>query len=137
LYETLKYGTKYHPAPQGTQVSFGHCKILAHERKDFNAALAKNGEALSMFRFAHGNRHPSVASDLNVIGGIHLAMGDFQSVLVKFEEALAIKSSVLPAKHPDLSIRMSNSVLSRHGLRYHKVQKVTNWLRECQTSLKH
>ena len=57
---------------------------------------------------ALGTDHPSVARDLNNLGLLYKALGDYDKAEPLYERALEIDEKVLGPDHPNVAIRLNN-----------------------------
>jgi len=70
-------------------------------RESFERALGRDEAAL-------GKEHPTVATDVNNLGGVLWAQGDLAGAKAAFERALRIGEATLGKEHPTVAIRVNN-----------------------------
>ena len=73
------------------------------QRGDYDAAMAKYGEALKVYKEALGGDHPLVAQALNNMADVKLNQGDVDGSEALYGEALRIRSAVLGEDHPEVA----------------------------------
>jgi len=75
---------------------------------DYAGAKVAYERALKIDKVAFGPDHPSVARDINNLGGVLQATGDFTGAKEAFENALRIDEAVFGPHHPIVAIHVNN-----------------------------
>jgi len=78
-----------------TGVSLVHIANNKLKTGDFDDAMEKYAEALSIFRNTHEHFHPKVAGVLYCMGCVHHRRGDFNDAIEVYEEVILIRKSTV------------------------------------------
>ncbi|CAM4959035.1 unnamed protein product [Rotaria socialis] len=103
-----------------------------HRNKgDRGRALESYNRAVSLFKQAHDESHPHLASFYNNIGTIYQKEKKYFEALEFYEKSLAIDNKHLPPDHPDLGTSYNNIGTVHRGLGHYDLA-----LDHCNRSLK-
>jgi len=83
---------------------------------DARQAISYYEQALSIDKAVYGDRHPSVARDLNNIGLAWYALGEAKKAITYYEQALSIDKAVYGDRHPDVATMLNNIGLAWYAL---------------------
>jgi tetratricopeptide (TPR) repeat protein len=82
--------------------------LYAFGRAEYSNARAAYERALKIDEKALGPDHPNVATDVNNLGSVLQALGDFPGAKAACERALKIDEKAFGPDHPDVAIRVNN-----------------------------
>ena len=80
----------------------------AFSQGNYAQALEYYNKALELYLSVFGDRHPSVATNYNNIGGVYDSQGNYAKALEYYNKALEIRLSVFGDRHPSVATNYNN-----------------------------
>ena len=84
---------------------------------DYAKAEPRFSQAIEIWKVALGEKHPTYATSLNNLAGLHYKMGDYAKAESLFYKVLEIRKIALGEKHPDYAMSLNNLAYTYTAMR--------------------